>query len=142
VGELPNLDLYPSGQVVTDVGDLIVSEQADRLFEELGQQYDTIVVNTPPVGLVGDALILQKYSTLIGFVIREGYTKKKQIQYLNSLIESGKFANTCIIYNGVRTGMKYGYYGYGYTRNNSYFDRNGNSRIINVFKKKKRTTAS
>jgi capsular exopolysaccharide synthesis family protein len=139
VGELPTLHLYPSGQVIADVGDLIVSEKADELFDELKTKYDVIVINTPPVGLVGDALILQKYSTLIGFVIREGFTKKKQLQYLNSLIETGKFANTCVIYNGVRIGMKYGYYGYGYTKDNSYFDRNGNGRIVNVFKRKRTT---
>ncbi|RYG09611.1 MAG: tyrosine-protein kinase family protein, partial [Chitinophagaceae bacterium] len=142
LGELPSLHFYPSGHVIADVGDLIVSEKADRLFAELEQQYDAIVVNTPPVGLVGDALILQKYSTLIGFVIRESFTRKKQIQYLNSLIETGKFTNTCVIYNGVRTGMKYGYYGYGYTKNNSYFDKNGNSRLVNAFKRKKGTSVS
>jgi capsular exopolysaccharide synthesis family protein len=141
LGELPTLHLYPSGRVVADVGDLIVSDRADDLFKELSDKYDTIVINTPPVGLVGDALILQKYSTLIGFVIRESYTKKKQLQYLNSLIETGKFTNTCVIYNGVRTGMKYGYYGYGYTTNNAYFERNDTtSRIAKVFKRKKSTT--
>jgi capsular exopolysaccharide synthesis family protein len=137
VGEIPSLHLYPSGQVVADVGDLIVSDRADELFEELKGLYDVVVVNTPPVGLVGDALILQKYSTVIGYVIREGYTKKKQIGYLNSLIESGKFNNACVIYNGVRTGMKYGYYGYGYTKNNAYFETRGTNRITNVFKRKK-----
>lgn len=137
VGELKNLHLYPSGHVIADVGDLIVSEKADELFEELKASYDVIVINTPPVGLVGDALILQKYSTLIGFVMREGYTKKKQLQYLNSLTETGKFTNTSVIYNGVRTGMKYGYYGYGDTKNNSYFDKRGQSRIVNVFKRNK-----
>lgn len=137
VGEVPSLHLYPSGHVIADVGDLIVSDRADLLFAELKAQYDTIVVNTPPVGLVGDALILQKYSTLIGYVMREGYTKKKQIGYLNSLIETGKFSDTCLIYNGVRTGMKYGYYGYGYTKNNAYFETRGTNRITNVFKRKK-----
>ncbi|MDB5205625.1 MAG: hypothetical protein JWR72_700 [Flavisolibacter sp.] len=141
VGELPSLHMYPSGRVIADVGDLIVSDKADELFNELSDKYDTIVINTPPVGLVGDALILQKYSTLIGFVIRESYTKKKQLQYLNSLMETGKFTNTCVIYNGIRTGMKYGYYGYGYTKNNAYFERNEKiSRIAKVFKKKKSTT--
>lgn len=140
VGELPTLHLYPSGQVIADVGDLIVGDRADRLFEELSKKYDAIVINTPPVGLVGDALILQKYSTVIGFVIRESYTKKKQLAYLNSLIETGKFANTCVIYNGVKTGMRYGYYGYGYTEKNSYFDRNGEEKGFNIFKKRKTTT--
>jgi len=142
LAELPSLHFYPSGQVISDVGDLIVSEKTDRLFEELQEDYDAIVINTAPVGLVGDALILQKFSTLIGFVMREGFTKKSQIQYLNSLIEKGKFVNTSIIYNGVRTGMKYGYYGYGYTKNNSYFDRDGNSRLVNAFKRKKGTSVS
>ena len=137
VGELPALDLYPSGHVIADVGDLIVSEKADQLFAVLQERYDVIIVNTPPVGLLGDALILQKYSTLIAFVVRESYTKKKQIQYFNSLVDSGKFEKACIVYNGVRTGMKYGYYGYGYTKNNSYFDGNGNGRMVNIFKRKR-----
>ncbi|RYZ49777.1 MAG: polysaccharide biosynthesis tyrosine autokinase, partial [Chitinophagaceae bacterium] len=137
VGELPNLHLYPSGSIIAEVGDLILSEKTDELFDELQQRYDCIVVNTPPASLVGDALILQKYSTMVGYVVREGKTKKKHLRFLNSLLETKKFNNTCVIYNGVKTGMKYGYYGYGYTKNNAYFDRDGRNKIVRIFKKKK-----
>ncbi|RYZ31767.1 MAG: polysaccharide biosynthesis tyrosine autokinase, partial [Sphingobacteriales bacterium] len=115
VGELPNLHLFPSGSIIAEVGDLILGEKTDELFAVLQAKYDCVVVNTPPAALVGDALILQRYSTIVGYVIREGKTKKKHLKFLNSLLESRKFNNTCIIYNGVKTGMKYGYYGYGYT---------------------------
>ena len=136
IGELPSLDLYPSGSVIADVGDLILGEKTDRLFEELQERYDCIVINTPPVALVGDGLILQKYSTMVGYVIRDRKTKKKHLKFLNSLLESKKFDSTCIIYNGVRTGMKYGYYGYGYTKNNAYFDRDKQKKGIRFFQKK------
>jgi len=141
VGEVTTLHLFPSGNIIAEVGDLILSEHTDKFFEELTANYDAIVINTPPVALVGDALILQKYSTIVGFVIREGKTKKKHLRFLNSLIESRKFTSTCIIYNGVKTGMKYGYYGYGYTKNNAYFDRDGKNRFIRAFKKKKSPVA-
>ncbi|RYG47355.1 MAG: tyrosine-protein kinase family protein, partial [Chitinophagaceae bacterium] len=141
VGELPSLHLYPSGSIIAEVGDLILSDKTDELFATLQSGYDCLVVNTPPVALVGDALILQKYSTIVGYVIREGKTKKKHLRFINSLIESKKFNNAIVIYNGVKTGMKYGYYGYGYTKNNSYFDRDGKNRILPVFKKKRNPVA-
>lgn len=141
VGEVGSLHLLPSGNIIAEVGDLILSEHTDRLFDELKMKYDAVVINTPPVALVGDALILQKYCTIVGFVIREGKTKKKHLKFLNSLVDSNKFTNTCVIYNGVKTGMKYGYYGYGYTKNNAYFDRDGKNRFIRAFKKKKSPVA-
>ncbi len=140
--ELPTLHIFPTGTIISEAGDLIVGDRVEKLFADLKDRYDAIVINTPPVGLVADALVLQKYSTIIGYVIREGYTKKKQLAFLNSMIETGKFSNTTIIYNGVKTGMKYGYYGYGYTEKNSYFDREGKNKFLNgIMKKKKNTTA-
>jgi hypothetical protein len=70
-------------------------------------------------------------------VVRQGYTTKKQLQFFNSLVESNKFANVSVLFNGVKTGRKYGYYGYGYSKNNPYFNRDGANKIS---KKKKEST--
>jgi capsular exopolysaccharide synthesis family protein len=140
--DLPNLHIYPSGEVVSEAGDLLDSDRVASLFEQLRAQYDTIIVNTPPVGLVSDALVLGKYSNMVGYVVRQGFSPKKHLGLLNDLVSNGKFTNASIIFNGVRTGMKYGYYGYGYGKNNAYFNKKGESRKSAVWNRKKDTIAS
>lgn len=136
--EMLGLHIFPPGKIVSGSGDLILDAKVPALFEYLKQHYDVVIVNTAPVGLVSDALILLQYCNIIGYVVRQGYTTKKDVGIVNALVQDNKFSNTCIIYNGARTGMKYGYYGNGYSKNNSYFDRNGADKVLKAAKQKRK----
>lgn len=72
-----------------------------------------MIVDSAPVALVSDAFILGEFSDVVVYVIRQRVTEKKQLDYINDIIEHEKFTNITLVLNDVITGGKYGYYGYG-----------------------------
>jgi Mrp family chromosome partitioning ATPase len=90
------------------------------VIELLKQQYDYVIVDTAPVGLVSDTLQIARYSNVNCYVCRADYTPKANIGLLNSLTAEEKLTNTCVILNGVdMSKKKYGYY-YGYGKYGKY----------------------
>ena len=86
----------------------------------LKKQYDYVILDTAPVGLVTDTLQIARYASVNCYVCRADYTPKSNIGLLNSLVEEKKLVNTCVILNGVdMSKKKYGYY-YGYGRYGKY----------------------
>ena len=117
---IPSLHIYPSGKAPTYPGDLFISEKVQVLFEELKAEYDYIVIDSAPVGLVSDAMILGQHADIALFIIRQRFTLKKQLEFINDLIQAKKLSNVGCVFNDVKTGGKLGYYGYGHSTNKSY----------------------
>ena len=132
--DIDNLDLILVGPVPPNPSELILTENTAKLFEQLSKKYDYIIIDTPPMGLVSDALELQKYADIVVFIVREDYTLKP---YVKDIDERKKILkNLGIIYNDFKVNAlkKYGYgnnYSYGY---GSYFDKN--SGFWEILKKK------
>jgi len=113
--EIPNLDVILSGPIPPNPSELIISEAMKELIEELKQKYDYIILDTPPVGLVSDALELVQYADVTLYIVRQNYTKKDMITLLNTRVKRGELNNTSIVLNGYENKAKYGSaYGYGY----------------------------
>lgn len=113
--EIPNLDVILSGPIPPNPSELIISEAMKELIEELKQKYDYIILDTPPVGLVSDALELVQYADVTLYIVRQNYTKKDMITLLNTRVKRGELNNTSIVLNGYENKAKYGTaYGYGY----------------------------
>lgn len=74
-----NLDVLLSGPTPPNPDELIESQKTKNLFAELRRIYDYIIVDTPPLGLVGDAFLLNKYSDVTIFVVRNNFSKKKLV---------------------------------------------------------------
>ena len=86
-----------------------------ELIEELKLKYDYIILDTPPVGLVSDALELAQFSDVTLYIVRQNYTKKEMIALLNTRVKRGELNNISIVVNGYENKAKYGSgYGYGY----------------------------
>lgn len=124
--EIPFLDVILSGPIPPNPAELIISEHLGDLMRELKQKYDYIILDTPPVGLVSDALELDQYCDVTLYIVRQNFSKKDMITLLNNRVQRGELKNTSIILNGfenkAKYGTGYGYgYGYGYG-NNSYAD--------------------
>ncbi|POS02370.1 protein involved in gliding motility EpsB [Flavobacterium croceum DSM 17960] len=117
--QVPNLDVITSGPIPPNPSELIMSEAMKDLMEELKQTYDYIILDTPPVGLVTDAVELSQYSDVTLYITRQNFTKKEMIHVLNTRVQRGELNNVSIVLNGyenkARYGAGYGYgYGYGY----------------------------
>lgn len=111
--EQPTLHIYSSGPVHQNPADLLTNDQLAPLFETLKRQYDYIVINSAPVGFVGDALILGEYSDAVIYVIRQRYTNKKHLYFIDDIARTGKLNNMYLVVNDVKFGSKYDFYGYG-----------------------------
>jgi Mrp family chromosome partitioning ATPase len=95
------------------------------LFAYLKEQYDYIVIDSAPIGLVSDSFALSKYTDTVMYIVRQRYTFKKQIEFVNDLYKEGKLANMAIVVNDVNLAGRYGYYGYGYGYGYGYMYRYG-----------------
>ncbi|TDP00927.1 polysaccharide biosynthesis tyrosine autokinase [Flavobacterium sp. 245] len=142
--KIPNLDVILSGPIPPNPSELILSDSMRELIDELKQKYDYIILDTPPVGLVSDALELSQYSDVTLYIVRQNYTKKEMITLLNTRVKRGELSNASIVLNGYENKAKYGSaygYGYGYgDYSNGYLDEekkpNSMKTFFNKLKKK------
>ena len=112
---IPFLDVILSGPIPPNPAEMIMSDGMKELIEELKTKYDYIILDTPPVGLVSDALELAQYCDVTLYIVRQNFTKKDMITLLNNRVKRGELHNTSIILNGFQNKAKYGAgYGYGY----------------------------
>jgi capsular exopolysaccharide synthesis family protein len=119
-GPLPNLKIITAGPLPPNPSELILSQQMNEIVDYLKTQYDYIIIDNPPIGLVSDATpILQKADIPI-YVFRANYSKMNFVQIYDRLKNENKITKLSVILNGVEIkknayGYNYGYgYGYGY----------------------------
>ena len=113
--QIPYLDVIISGPVPPNPSELIMGETMRELIEELKKRYDYVILDTPPVGLVTDAVELSQYADVTLYITRQNFTKKEMINLLNNRVNRGELTNVSIVLNGFENKAKYGAgYGYGY----------------------------
>ncbi len=123
-----NVDIILSGETPPNPSELILRDQTAKLFEELKEKYDFIIVDVPPIGLVSDALELQKFMDVVLYVVREDYSLKDFVTEIDEKYNQKIIKNLAIVYNDFKTNIlkKYGYgkaYQYGYGQ---YFSKKEN----------------
>ena len=119
-----NLDCIVSGPIPPNPAELIDSEGTVALFEELEKRYDCIVIDTSPMGIVTDALLLTPYASTNIFVVRHQYTHKQFLKQNMQMFDEANIKNVGLVMNGIKP-QKYGYgynYGYGYAYGNKKVD--------------------
>lgn len=121
----PSLHIYNTGPIPPNPSELIISPRMDVLFKELKENYDYLVIDSAPVGLVSDSFSLSKYADSVIYIVRQRFTFKKQINFINDLKSSEKLTNMSIVVNDVNLAGRYGYYGYGYGYGYGYSYRYG-----------------
>lgn len=129
---IPNLYIFPAGVIPPNPTELISQPVFAELINKIKSEFDFVVIDTPPIGPVTDALLLKNYTDVCLYVIRHDRTPKVFIRLMNELYASKKLTNMCLVFNGIkRRGINmgnlknaYGYgYGYGYDytiKENSY----------------------
>lgn len=107
------LDVIYAGAIPPNPSDLLASERFAALIEELKKNYDVIVLDTPPVGLISQSLEVTKHVDLIMFVLRFNFSEMSFVKELNDLKNKRGIKNVYAILNGVPA-KELGYKGYNY----------------------------
>jgi capsular exopolysaccharide synthesis family protein len=129
-------DLYviPCGPIPPNPSEILLDKKLDELMKEVMDNFDVIIMDTAPIGLVSDAITLNRFSNCTLYITRQAYTFRKQLGLVEDLYVNKKLPGLCLLINDVKAeggyyggyyGGGYGYYG-GYGQGKSdYFEQDG-----------------
>lgn len=126
-GEEGSPDFIDAGKIPPNPSELLGNERMGELIAFLKQNYDYIIIDTPPIGLVSDVMELFKYSNYNVLIVRQGVTPKAALKMVSDLNDEGKIENFTVLFNDIELikrrnsyyggylyGMGYSGYGFGY----------------------------
>lgn len=111
--EIDGLNILPSGSIPPNPSELLMNERIAALFAALRDNYDYIIVDTAPIGMVTDTLLLNPYADAFVYVVRANYLDKRLLSIAESAFREKRLANMAVLLNGSDHSKGYGY-GYGY----------------------------
>lgn len=135
--EYSNLFYVPSGPIPPNPAELIGGPKMDEFIEWAKQRFDYVILDTPPIAIVTDALLAQRFSDMVLFVVRFNYSTWEVLKLVEELKNSEAAKNIALIINDLQHKKMYGYgygysygYNYGYSYGSSYgygqYSENGN----------------
>jgi capsular exopolysaccharide synthesis family protein len=135
-----NLDVILAGTIPPNPMELIANGNTQILFDELKKKYEYIFIDSPPIGMVADALLLIKYSDVNLYIVRQNYTLKRVFSQLIQNVAKKGIPNLNIILNDVQLGRKYQNYSHGYAYTYGYGYGYGYNELKKTSKKKRKIT--
>lgn len=120
-----NLFVLSCGPVPPNPAELLLDVRLNDLVAYLKNNFDIVVMDTAPVGMVSDAMTLSKFADCTLYIVRQGHTYKKQIGMIDEFYQEKKLPKIALILNDIKLRAGYGYYGYGrygYGYGSGYFD--------------------
>jgi capsular exopolysaccharide synthesis family protein len=115
-----NFFFISSGPIPPNPTELLMNDRLKILIDELKTRFDYIIIDSAPVGLVSDALIIEEFVDITCYVVRQNYTYKSQLGIVNDLHRTQKAKHLYLIVNDIElkknaiTGYGLGYGNYGY----------------------------
>jgi len=128
--EYENLYVVPSGPVPPNPSELLLKDKMKGFMENLQSEFEIIIMDSPPIGLVSETMDLLRFSDINLYIIRHDYTHKNHLLMINDLYASDQISNFYAIFNGVKSGgdvYDFAGYNYGYGYNYSYMKKSGYS---------------
>lgn len=124
------IDILISGDIPPNPSELLLSNRLDEILAEMRQEYDLILLDNAPVGLVVDAMTVDRLADATIYVVRSGMLDKRNLPRIVQIKKEQKLKNMFFVVNGVKTNRggyyNYGYgYGYGESNKKSLFQRLG-----------------
>jgi tyrosine-protein kinase Etk/Wzc len=108
--DIDSFDYIPAGPNPPNPSELLLNGEFSELINNLRGEYDFIILDTPPVGLVTDGIMAMRKADICIYIFRANYSKKEFINNLKRLISINKFTNITTLLNAVpRSGKPYGY---------------------------------
>lgn len=130
--EIDNLWYVPSGPVPPNPAELIESKKMEEFFEKAKKKFDFIIVDTPPVAIVTDALLVSGFTDFYLFVVRQRYSSRNTLKLIDELYNNEGIKNLGLVINDISMsgyygyGLRYGYsMGYGYNYGYNYYSQYG-----------------
>jgi capsular exopolysaccharide synthesis family protein len=118
--EIENLYLVSGGPVPPNPSELLLTDRFEAFIKNALDQFDYVIIDTPPLALVTDAFVISKFVNHTVFVLRQNYSPKEFVRSIDEYYRSGKLKNMSIMLNDIyKSGLGYGY-GQGYAYNYGY----------------------
>lgn len=127
-----NMFIVSSGPLPPNPAETLMNESVPKLIEQLKKDFDYIIMDAPPVGIIADAQLLSQYADVTLYLVRQKITQKHQLKIVEDLYQSGKMKNLGIVVNDIIS--KYYGYGYGYGTYGEVQKPDLISRLRNIFK--------
>ena len=132
---IKNLYYATSGPVPPNPAELLEDERMNAFIEKAKKEFDYIFIDTPPVAIVSDTLLIARFVDINLFIVRQRYSSKNTLELINELFKDEKLKHMGIIINDISLtgyygyGIRYGYYkGYGYSYGKNYYGQYSYSR--------------
>jgi capsular exopolysaccharide synthesis family protein len=132
---LKNLYYATSGPVPPNPAELLEEERMDAFIVKAKKEFDYIFIDTPPIAIVSDTLLIARFVDVNLFIVRQRYTSKNTLELIEELYKDEKLKHMGIIINDISLtgyygyGIRYGYYkGYGYSYGKNYYGQYSYSR--------------
>ncbi len=110
----PNFFVIQSGPIPPNPNELISKAKTGDFFNSIRKEFDYIVVDSAPVGVVSDTFLLGKYTHATLYVVREGFSEKDTVQFINNLVVDKRLKNIGVVLNHASFQKSHGRYKYGY----------------------------
>lgn len=137
VENCPGLDIIYAGAVPPNPAELLLSHRLDELVEKMKPDYDYILIDNVPMGVVADAAIVNRLADLTLFIARAGVLDRRQLPDIERIYKEGKMKQMALVLNGVKEEQAgyghYGYYGYGYGYGYGYYDKKKKKKFLGLF---------
>ncbi len=144
--EIENLSVALSGPVPPNPAELLGTTKMYDFLNYVKEKFEYVILDTPPIAIVTDALLLANFCDINIYVVRQNYTNKNALRVIDELYKNKNVAHLTILMNDVNFsssfGYKYGYghgygygYSYGYNYKKSYFDKDSNSLFSRIKQK-------
>lgn len=112
VKEVPGMDVVVAGVIPPNPAELLLDPRLKTFFDDAREEYDYVIVDSAPVGMVSDSLAVAEIAAATIYVTRLGVTTNRDIQFINGLFHDERLPRMSVIVNGTRSVKGYGY-GYG-----------------------------
>ncbi len=116
--QVKNLDFITAGTIPPNPSELILNGVLENVIQELKKEYDIIIIDNPPVGIVSDGFNVMNKSDCPIYIVRANYTKRAIMQQVNKLVFENRLRELYVILNDVEVNKT----SYGYTYGGYYSD--------------------
>lgn len=130
-----NLFYASSGSIPPNPAELLERNEMKLFIDRARKEYDYIIIDTPPVAIVTDTMLIAPFVDVNLFIIRQRYTSRGTLEIIDNYYQQGKFKNLALILNDINIsgyygyGIRYGYsLGYGYNYGSGYYGKGHNGR--------------